>query len=174
MNFLRYMKRESVYAVVCSPVCQGKKLRFLGTLTTDFTSIWEIWRRQETAKSKGQEEHLGFSNEQDRPLPRVTRHDSQQSVMGHHHSIPLCPQPIPSLLPTSLPLTCSPSPVTCTCVPIFSFKWWEDCNWQKNSYKAWTGLYAPFPSNISFVTCWNLPVAIRSAQIWFNIPTVFW
>lgn len=48
----------------------------------------------------------------------------------------------------------------------------EGLHLAKGFPQAWHGVYSPFPSDTSFVTCWNLSVAMRVAQSCYSNPAV--
>ena len=128
------------------------------------------------AGNKGQEEHLGFSNGQERSLPRVGSVRTP-SVSWQHHDlcIPLYPKPVSTLPPKPLPLILGLLPTSlqsCSNLQFQNGGGGGSYIWQKGSYKLCTGVYIPFPSESSFVTYWNLPVAVSGAQSPSNTSTV--
>lgn len=125
----------------------GMKACIIGTLTTDSRSIWEIWRRQGTARKKGQEEHLGFSNGRKGHFPGHQCERSQQLLKHHGLSISLYPQPVSSL----------PHPQSCSFPNLLTFLSSSVSNRGRNTFgkgfpQAWHMVCGPFPSGISLVT----------------------
>lgn len=132
---------------MCHPICQGMKPCLLDTPTIDFTRVWETWRRQEMARNKGKEEHLGFSNEQERSLPRVGSVRTPTVSWQHRdHCVPLYPKPV-STLPPQTPSSNSWPPPHQPAVlfqsSISKWRWWGELHLTKRFLQALhRGLYS--------------------------------